>query len=61
MVMGLAIGMITPPVAINLYVASTISEIPIEKISKSVIPLMVILVLVLLIITYVPLFFDVII
>jgi len=61
MVMGLAIGMITPPVAINLYVASTISDIPIEKISKSVVPLMVILVLVLLIITYVPLFFDVII
>ena len=61
MVMGLAIGMITPPVAINLYVASTISEIPIEKISKAVIPLMVILVFVLLVITYVPLFFDVII
>jgi C4-dicarboxylate transporter DctM subunit len=61
MVMGLAIGMITPPVAINLYVASTISNIPIERISKSVVPLMLILVLVLLIITYVPLFFDVII
>lgn len=61
MVMGLSIGMITPPVAINLYVASTISGIPIEKISRAVIPLMIILVLVLLVITYVPLFFDVII
>ncbi|MFZ7103314.1 MAG: TRAP transporter large permease [Peptococcaceae bacterium] len=58
MVMGLAIGMITPPVAINLYVASTISDIPIEKISKAVVPLMICLVLVLLVITYVPLIFG---
>ncbi|MFZ5946008.1 MAG: TRAP transporter large permease [Bacillota bacterium] len=61
MVIGLAIGMITPPVAINLYVASSISGIPIEKISRSVVPLMIILVFVLLVVTYVPLFFDVII
>lgn len=59
MVMGLAIGMITPPVAINLYVASTISDIPIEKISRSVIPLMACLVFVLLMITYIPLIFNV--
>lgn len=60
MVIGLSIGMITPPVAINLYVASTISNIPIEKISKSVIPLMISLVLVLLLITYLPLIFNII-
>jgi C4-dicarboxylate transporter DctM subunit len=60
MVIGLAIGMVTPPVAINLYVASTISDIPIEKISKSVIPLMLSLVFVLLVVTYLPLIYDVI-
>jgi C4-dicarboxylate transporter DctM subunit len=60
MVLGLAIGMITPPVAINLYVASTISDIPIEKISKSVVPLMLSLIFVLFVITYLPLFFDII-
>ncbi|MEW6624096.1 MAG: TRAP transporter large permease [Bacillota bacterium] len=60
MVLGLAIGMITPPVAINLYVASTISNIPIEKISRAVIPLMLSLVAVLIVITYLPLFVHVI-
>ncbi|MCR4441842.1 MAG: TRAP transporter large permease [Peptococcaceae bacterium] len=59
-VIGLAIGMITPPVAINLYVASTISNIPIERISKAVVPLMLGLVLALLLITYIPLYFDII-
>lgn len=53
-VVGLAIGMITPPVAINLYVASTITGLPIEKITKAIIPYMLGLVIVLLMILYVP-------
>lgn len=53
-VVGLAIGMITPPVAINLYVASTITGLPIEKITKAIIPYMLGLVIVLLLILYVP-------
>lgn len=61
MVVGLAIGMITPPVAINLFVASSISGITIERISRAVMPMMLGLVLVLLLITYLPLFFDIII
>lgn len=55
MVIGLAIGMITPPVAINLYVASSISGLPIEKISKAVVPMLITLILVLLVVTFVPL------
>ncbi|MBN2286864.1 MAG: TRAP transporter large permease [Tissierellales bacterium] len=53
-VVGLAIGMITPPVAINLYVASTITNLSIEKITSSIIPYMIGLLLVLLLILYVP-------
>ncbi|MEW6661149.1 MAG: TRAP transporter large permease [Bacillota bacterium] len=60
MVLGLAIGMITPPVAINLYVASTITQLPIERISRSVIPMVAGLIAVLLFITYLPLFVDII-
>ncbi len=59
-VLGLAIGMVTPPVAINLYVASTISGISIEKISKAVVPLMIGLIVVLMLVTYLPLFYNII-
>lgn len=53
-VVGIAIGMITPPVAINLFVASGITGLPIEKISKAVIPYLLGLVLVFFMILYVP-------
>jgi C4-dicarboxylate transporter DctM subunit len=58
MVMGLSIGMVTPPVAINLYVASTISGLSLEKISKAVVPMVLSLLLVLFAVTYLPLFFK---
>ena len=58
MVMGLSIGMVTPPVAINLYVASTISGLSLEKISKAVIPMVISLLLVLIAVTYLPMFFK---
>ena len=58
MVLGLSIGMVTPPVAINLYVASTISGLSIEKISKAVVPMVIGLLIVLLAVTYLPLFFK---
>ena len=58
MVLGLSIGMVTPPVAINLYGASTISGLSIEKISKAVIPMVIGLLIVLLAVTYLPLFFP---
>lgn len=58
MVLALSIGMVTPPVAINLYVASTISGLSIEKISKAVVPMVIGLVIVLLLVTYLPLLFP---
>jgi C4-dicarboxylate transporter DctM subunit len=58
MVIGLAIGMITPPVAICLYVSSTVSGIAIEKISRAVIPFLIAAITVLLLYTYLPLLFP---
>lgn len=57
LVIGLAIGMVTPPVAINLYVASSVSGLPIERISRALVPLLVALIVVLFVVTYVPLLF----
>ncbi|SDB37213.1 C4-dicarboxylate transporter, DctM subunit [Desulfonatronum thiosulfatophilum] len=59
MVMGLAIGMITPPVAINLYVASSITGLSIERITRSIIPYMLGLLFVLWLVVYLPLFLPV--
>ena len=55
-VVGIAIGMITPPVAINLFVASGITNLPLTKISKAVIPYLVGPIVVFLFIVYGPLF-----
>ncbi len=53
---GIAIGMITPPVAIDLFVASSVTGLPIERIAKVVVPYLVGLIIVLLIYIYLPLF-----
>lgn len=49
MTLNLAIGQITPPVAVNLYVIANIANLSLEKISKSVIPFIVIMFVALLI------------
>ncbi|PAU74212.1 TRAP transporter large permease [Halomonas salipaludis] len=53
-VMGLAIGMITPPVAINLYVASSVTQLPLERITRAILPYLLGLICVLLLVVYVP-------
>ena len=53
---GIAIGMITPPVAINLFVASGITGLPIEKIAKAVIPYLIGLLIIFLLVVYLPMF-----
>ncbi|MBQ7824987.1 MAG: TRAP transporter large permease [Clostridia bacterium] len=55
-VVGIAIGMITPPVAINLFVASGITNLPLTKIAKAVIPYLIGLIIVFFFIVYGPLF-----
>jgi len=51
---GLAIGMATPPVAIDIYVASAITGLSLEEISKPIIPMVLILIVTLILITYLP-------
>ncbi len=53
MIVNLAIGLFTPPVGVNLYVACGIGDIKIEEISKGIIPCLV-AELVLLLCTYSP-------
>lgn len=52
--MNMAIGQITPPVGVNLYVACNIADISLKDISKHVLPYVVALILVLLLVTFVP-------
>ncbi|OGK85089.1 MAG: C4-dicarboxylate ABC transporter permease [Candidatus Rokubacteria bacterium GWA2_70_23] len=54
MTVNLAIGTVTPPVAVNLYVASHISGASMTEISRWVVPFVVALVAVLLLVTHVP-------
>lgn len=56
-VVGLAIGMVTPPVAINLFVASTTAGLPIERITRAVLPYLGILIVVYIVIGFGPLLF----
>jgi C4-dicarboxylate transporter, DctM subunit len=49
MTMNLAIGQITPPVAVNLYVIANIAGLSLEEISKSVVPFVAIMLLALLV------------
>lgn len=53
MVTNLAIGCLTPPVGVDLFVATTISGVSIEKISKAILPFLGLLIVDLLLITYV--------
>lgn len=54
MTIGLAIGMATPPMSINIFVASAISGRSLEQISKAIWPMVIILAVVLFVCTYFP-------
>lgn len=54
MIVNLAIGLFTPPVGVNLYVACGIGSIKIEEISKGIIPCLIAELAVLLLVTYIP-------
>ncbi|MBY0221597.1 TRAP transporter large permease [Sporosarcina aquimarina] len=53
-VVNLAIGLVTPPVGLNLFVALKISNTRIEAISRAVIPFVIILFVDVLIISFIP-------
>ena len=54
MIVALAIGFITPPVGVNLFVGSSISGISLEALSKAIIPFIIAMIIVLLLITFIP-------
>ena len=54
MIVNTSVGMITPPMALNIIVASSVGGLPIEAISKRIIPMLLALIGVILLITYVP-------
>lgn len=54
MVVGLVIGLVTPPVGVNLFVASAIAERPVHRIVPKLIPFIVFCVVGLVIVTFVP-------
>jgi C4-dicarboxylate transporter DctM subunit len=54
MVVNLAIGFITPPVGVNLFVASGIANAKIEQMARVAMPLLFTMIVVLLLITYIP-------
>ncbi|MCI8599714.1 MAG: TRAP transporter large permease [Lachnospiraceae bacterium] len=54
MVVNLAIGFITPPLGINLFVAARVGDEPLETVVKGIIPFILIMLFDLLLITFVP-------
>lgn len=54
MVANLAIGLVTPPVALTLYVSSRVCEVPLSELIKKIGPFVCILMLALIVLTLVP-------
>lgn len=54
MVVNLAIGFITPPLGINLFVAARVGDEPLETVVKGIIPFILIMLFDLLLITFIP-------
>ena len=53
-VVNLAIGFITPPVGVNLFVASGVAKAKLENIASQALPMIALMLIVLLICTYIP-------
>lgn len=54
MVVNLAIGFVTPPIGVNLFVASSLTDVPVMEIAKKAMPLIGFFLLALLLITFIP-------
>lgn len=54
MVLNLAIGFITPPVGVNLFVACGISKLKLFDVAKAALPMLGLMIIVLLVVTYWP-------
>lgn len=54
MVVNLAIGFVTPPIGVNLFVASSLTDVPVMTIAKKAMPIIVYFLAALLLITFIP-------
>lgn len=54
MVVNLAIGFVTPPIGVNLFVASSLTEVPVMDIARKAMPMIAMFLAALLLITYIP-------
>jgi len=54
MVLNLCIGLCTPPVGTVLFVGSSVAKVPVTKVIKPLIPLLIAMIIALLLITYIP-------
>ncbi|MET3504633.1 TRAP transporter large permease [Halalkalibacter oceani] len=54
MIVNLAMGMVTPPVGVNLFISSRIAGITLEEITKGILPFLLVLIINLLILTFLP-------
>lgn len=54
MIVALAIGYVTPPVGVNLYIASSMTNLPIITISRKAVPFIVAFIISLLAISFIP-------
>ena len=54
MVVNLALGMITPPVGVNLFAACQVARLPIERIVPALVPFFVVIGICVILVTYVP-------
>jgi len=56
MVVNLAIGFVTPPIGVNLFVASSLSKVPVVDIAQKAMPMIIMFLIALLLFTFVPWF-----
>ena len=54
MVLNLALGMITPPLGVNLFAACSVANIPVERIIPQLLWFVITVFAALMIVTYVP-------
>lgn len=54
MVVNLAVGFVTPPIGVNLFVASSLGNVPVIEIAKKALPMIFMFLIALMLITFIP-------
>ncbi len=54
MILNLGIGLITPPVGSTLFIGSAVSKVPIERLSKTLLPFYGVMLIVLMMVAFIP-------